>query len=154
SSGAGAASPRRFAPPPQQPAKRKGSSPALSSSTEPVRVARPGRPHGLDGFLGLYVDEEDLVHFEVGSTVRVGEQSMTVRAIRRADKGWQVAFEGVADRNTADRIRNQDVFVETLRELAEGEYWDDDLIGLEVDRKSTRLNSSHVKISYAVFCLK
>src|SRR5690606_42054464 len=33
------------------------------------------------------------------------------------------------------------------------------LIGLEItpiyiDRKSTRLNSSHVKISYAVFCLK
>src|SRR5690606_40950250 len=26
--------------------------------------------------------------------------------------------------------------------------------GEEVDRKSTRLNSSHVKISYAVFCLK
>src|SRR5690606_41684924 len=25
---------------------------------------------------------------------------------------------------------------------------------LKVDRKSTRLNSSHVKISYAVFCLK
>src|SRR5690606_2115017 len=28
------------------------------------------------------------------------------------------------------------------------------LQGIEVDRKSTRLNSSHVKISYAVFCLK
>src|SRR5690606_18054940 len=26
--------------------------------------------------------------------------------------------------------------------------------GLSLDRKSTRLNSSHVKISYAVFCLK
>src|SRR3989442_2443405 len=26
--------------------------------------------------------------------------------------------------------------------------------GSEVDRKSTRLNSSHVRISYAVFCLK
>src|SRR5436309_11808391 len=26
--------------------------------------------------------------------------------------------------------------------------------GLQTDRKSTRLNSSHVKISYAVFCLK
>src|SRR5436309_12478987 len=25
---------------------------------------------------------------------------------------------------------------------------------VDVDRKSTRLNSSHVKISYAVFCLK
>src|SRR5690606_41472982 len=36
----------------------------------------------------------------------------------------------------------------------------DDVFGKEhhidekVDRKSTRLNSSHVKISYAVFCLK
>src|SRR5690606_41796542 len=34
-----------------------------------------------------------------------------------------------------------------------------DLVGekrhaIEQDRKSTRLNSSHVKISYAVFCLK
>src|SRR5690606_41882489 len=28
------------------------------------------------------------------------------------------------------------------------------LVGVEQDRKSTRLNSSHVKISYAVFCLK
>src|SRR5437667_2992605 len=26
--------------------------------------------------------------------------------------------------------------------------------GSEVDRKSTRLNSSHITISYAVFCLK
>src|SRR2546430_8349431 len=29
-----------------------------------------------------------------------------------------------------------------------------DLFGLETDRKSTRLNSSHSQISYAVFCLK
>src|SRR3712207_8072740 len=27
-------------------------------------------------------------------------------------------------------------------------------LGLEIDRKSTRLNSSHANISYAVFCLK
>src|SRR5256885_6900952 len=27
-------------------------------------------------------------------------------------------------------------------------------LGFEVDRKSTRLNSSHLVISYAVFCLK
>src|SRR5690625_6216444 len=28
------------------------------------------------------------------------------------------------------------------------------MLGMAVDRKSTRLNSSHVAISYAVFCLK
>src|SRR3712207_8915473 len=27
-------------------------------------------------------------------------------------------------------------------------------VGVELDRKSTRLNSSHANISYAVFCLK
>src|SRR5690349_23130232 len=27
-------------------------------------------------------------------------------------------------------------------------------VELQIDRKSTRLNSSHVEISYAVFCLK
>src|SRR5690554_7300963 len=27
-------------------------------------------------------------------------------------------------------------------------------VNIDVDRKSTRLNSSHVRISYAVFCLK
>src|SRR5690606_40154370 len=31
---------------------------------------------------------------------------------------------------------------------------DFEIYGLYSDRKSTRLNSSHVKISYAVFCLK
>src|SRR5438874_9016702 len=29
-----------------------------------------------------------------------------------------------------------------------------DVVGAAQDRKSTRLNSSHVEISYAVFCLK
>src|SRR5207253_8176548 len=39
----------------------------------------------------------------------------------------------------------------------EGNLWRrilQDFAGSSVDRKSTRLNSSHVAISYAVFCLK
>src|SRR5690606_40032608 len=31
---------------------------------------------------------------------------------------------------------------------------EEDICGPPADRKSTRLNSSHVKMSYAVFCLK
>src|SRR5690554_8088885 len=34
------------------------------------------------------------------------------------------------------------------------EHAEDGLEAFEVDRKSTRLNSSHVRFSYAVFCLK
>src|SRR5690606_40705498 len=35
-----------------------------------------------------------------------------------------------------------------------GDLHHTDAPGARADRKSTRLNSSHVKISYAVFCLK
>ena len=50
-----------------------------SSSTEPDRhvIGRLGRPHGLDGFLGIYVDEEDLVSLEPGSLVYLGEHYAT-----------------------------------------------------------------------------
>src|SRR5690625_7063261 len=41
--------------------------------------------------------------------------------------------------------RSYNIIREQVRKSVEGE---------EVDRKSTRLNSSHVAISYAVFCLK
>src|SRR3712207_7439725 len=34
------------------------------------------------------------------------------------------------------------------------QYWQDHAPIREADRKSTRLNSSHANISYAVFCLK
>src|SRR5688500_19144892 len=35
-----------------------------------------------------------------------------------------------------------------------GATWSEDGVSLHKDRKSTRLNSSHLVISYAVFCLK
>src|SRR5256885_8639582 len=41
----------------------------------------------------------------------------------------------------------EDLIVEGLAEIADGTK-------VRVDRKSTRLNSSHLVISYAVFCLK
>src|SRR5205814_7902047 len=42
----------------------------------------------------------------------------------------------------------------TIDRLREDAKAFDDIEGLERDRKSTRLNSSHLGISYAVFCLK
>src|SRR5690625_7106427 len=46
------------------------------------------------------------------------------------------------------------VIPEKIREIVEIEEWDQEELGFYKDRKSTRLNSSHVAISYAVFCLK
>src|SRR5699024_12846271 len=50
---------------------------------------------------------------------------------------------------------NGDMFNGTFRRNWEGDYHCDrsEVLAM-LDRKSTRLNSSHVSISYAVFCLK
>src|SRR5690606_42049470 len=48
---------------------------------------------------------------------------------------------------------HHDIAVQEDDELRPGRF-DPPVAGRGADRKSTRLNSSHVKISYAVFCLK
>src|SRR5690349_23971780 len=45
-------------------------------------------------------------------------------------------------------------FLERALDLPSCEVWEPDPQEGRSDRKSTRLNSSHVEISYAVFCLK
>lgn len=114
--------------------KKKASLPELSSSTNSpsIRAGRLGRPHGLDGYLGLYVEPEDLSYFEIGSTVHIQDRPHVIRAIRKADRGYHVAFKGVLDRNAAEQIRNHDVLVDVRRELNEDEFWPDQLRGLEV----------------------
>src|SRR3712207_7302363 len=57
----------------------------------------------------------------------------------------------VADRGQAVRHRSPDVATPVAVEIHGVAQ---ELGGQELDRKSTRLNSSHANISYAVFCLK
>src|SRR5690606_40148036 len=59
-----------------------------------------------------------------------------------------VAMEPPAS-DDANALRDEKLKVlRALRPIVNGE------VARETDRKSTRLNSSHVKSSYAVFCLK
>src|SRR5699024_11538359 len=52
--------------------------------------------------------------------------------------------------NKGQQIQNIENLTSLSLDLPDADY---DLIQLSGDRKSTRLNSSHVSISYAVFCL-
>src|SRR3712207_7975967 len=65
----------------------------------------------------------------------------------RDERGLAVVEEVLGHR--AARVRGE----ELDRRRLVGRGGDDDR-GLHGDRKSTRLNSSHANISYAVFCLK
>src|SRR5690606_39863526 len=71
---------------------------------------------------------------------RTGQGQFVLRADRAGDDGVGHRIERVVA-DEAQHVRDLGV-VGTDVALDEG-----------LDRKSTRLNSSHVKISYAVFCL-
>src|SRR6266540_7066364 len=61
-----------------------------------------------------------------------------------------------AEGGAAGAIRPDDSLDEHAYDTVSGGDWlcDQDAVDAFVDRKSTRLNSSHITISYAVFCLK
>ena len=80
----------------------------------------------------MYVDPADLDYFDRGSTVFIQDRPFVVRAIRPAQKGFQVAFDEIDNREGAERIRNQDVFTAQRRTLDEQEFWPDQLVGLKV----------------------
>src|SRR5690606_41219661 len=83
---------------------------------------------------------------------------------RSSDLAGRVALEQLAGGELLEPARIPAVpVILLLVELGPGQRHlagvdhDDEIAGVDVgrvlDRKSTRLNSSHVKISYAVFCL-
>src|SRR5690625_7120495 len=58
---------------------------------------------------------------------------------------------GLALLDVADAIRPYPEIIDYLKQVTEDDFLEEIV---KLDRKSTRLNSSHVAISYAVFCLK
>src|SRR5690349_22072928 len=77
---------------------------------------------------------------------------------------YTTLFRSRYERSEIDVVRGEHAAHAAVREIAEQVALDrcvahrrvelDARLEAERDRKSTRLNSSHVEISYAVFCLK
>lgn len=97
-----------------------------------IKIGRLGKPNGLDGYLGIYIEPENLSYIEPDSIVYVLDREYAVRAVRRGKKGPQVAFAEITTREAAEAIRGNDVYAAERRQLDEGEFWPEDLIGLDV----------------------
>lgn len=102
----------------------------------------------MDGFLGLYIDEDDAAVLDPGTTVYIESRPYVLRAVRRVDRGYQVAFEGVDDREAAEAVRGFDVEVETRRVLGADEFWPGDLVGLAVDSEDGELIGQVVDVIF------
>src|SRR5699024_12738081 len=78
---------------------------------------------------------------------------------------YTTLFRSERSADTADEVDDMAVILHLLievhlyivavaGEVVAGKVHQHHVFGVLLDRKSTRLNSSHVSISYAVFCLK
>src|SRR3712207_8904824 len=68
----------------------------------------------------------------------------------RSTDGEEDEDDGDADDDDGDEVNSYDTDIEPYSTI----LGDGDTITVNRDRKSTRLNSSHANISYAVFCLQ
>src|SRR3712207_6865697 len=73
--------------------------------------------------------------------------ALPICSTQRAGQIWSGYLTEVQEINTTFARRATETWIEAFRKQTE-------LNQRMVDRKSTRLNSSHANISYAVFCLK
>lgn len=96
-----------------------------------VEIGRTGRAHGVNGEIALILITDRTERVAVGSRMRVGSAWQTVAAARDASTRWLVRFEGVHDRNAAERLANQIVRAEPLDERGDAIYVDE-LVGAEV----------------------
>src|SRR5690554_7535874 len=87
-------------------------------------------------------------------------QAMLERAPRRVrqllvQRGrLDARIQAVLELAASESVEVDRVLPEELDRLADGGVHQGVVARVSPDRKSTRLNSSHVRISYAVFCLK
>src|SRR5437588_6261117 len=117
---------------------------------------------GEGGEAGAFVDLlRDVVDVRPGEELRVARDDHLVGGrVPVIGSLGSVRIVGDVHRLHAE-LRGEALHHRQQVDIAVGRLEDDHAIGLDVlhvepdgDRKSTRLNSSHTVISYAVFCLK
>src|SRR5437762_5509525 len=111
--------------------------------------------------MSFFFQAEDGIRDTSVTGVQTCALPICIKPIRR-DAEHIVALDADAVDDRTDDGAGLDWFVQATRRRGDGFLWDalsrhEPILarrGLPSDRKSTRLNSSHRCISYAVFCLK
>ncbi|MDE3111502.1 MAG: 16S rRNA processing protein RimM [Chloroflexota bacterium] len=89
-------------------------------------------PHGVRGEVRVEpMTDRVAERFRVGSVLQTDQGTLRVASVRGTDDAPIVAFEGIVDRDAAERLRDRALRVARAAVRREGEYLWDDLIGLE-----------------------
>jgi 16S rRNA processing protein RimM len=103
-----------------------------------LEVGRIGKPHGVRGDLFLSLTSDLVQRREVGAQLIIldssGQRTLTITTSRPQQDRWVVHFEGIDDRNAAEKLTNKFLFAAPI-EGADG-LWVHQLIGSEVEDTS------------------
>src|SRR5256885_16792843 len=122
----------------------------LSQLDRNVELARslPPRPSG--GWIASVRDALGLSQRQVGKKMRASGQA--IQQFEKAEAEDRITLRAI--RRVAGTMGCDLVYVLVPKSGSFAELAEQPTRDWVVDRKSTRLNSSHLVISYAVFCLK
>jgi 16S rRNA processing protein RimM len=99
-----------------------------------LAIGRVARAHGIRGRVLIKPYDEESQALQSLRRVYLGPREYQIELAERANLGWLLALQGVADRNLADTLRGLEVkaFRAELPPLEEGEVYYADLIGYAV----------------------
>jgi 16S rRNA processing protein RimM len=112
----------------------------VPASEDRLEVGWIGKAHGLRGEVVVHPVSNRPERFAAGSVVEVAGVARRIESSRPQGDKYVVRFEGVTDRDGAERLRGAQLTGEPLGEAPEGELWVHEVIGSEVvDRAGTVL---------------
>ena len=94
-----------------------------------LEVGRIGRAHGLHGEVTVVPITNRTERFAAGAVLFAGDRELRIASVRPHQDRWLVRFDGIADRDGAESLRNKVLTAEALGDLPEGEHWVHELIG-------------------------
>jgi 16S rRNA processing protein RimM len=108
--------------------------PEAGAAAELLAIGRVARAHGIRGRVLIKPYDEESQALQTLKRVYLGPREYQIELAERANLGWLLALQGVADRNLADTLRGLEVKAvrDELPPLLEGEVYYVDLIGFTV----------------------
>ncbi|TVR26482.1 MAG: 16S rRNA processing protein RimM, partial [Nitriliruptor sp.] len=97
-----------------------------------VLIGRVVKAHGIRGEVVVHPLSDVPGRFDVGTEVVVGDTRRVITASRPHQGRLLLAFEGVADRNAAERLRGREVLGPAVDLEDSDAYYAHELVGLPV----------------------
>src|SRR5690606_18529912 len=131
----------------------------IPSITGKIELVYEGEQEGADHVAKLLIDQAVMVQFEqlfprIPKLEKEGIKTPYTDLIKWFDQNAVELNYDDSDEEFYSKLESITPLSAIVEENVEHLSAEDKNFCKELDRKSTRLNSSHVKISYAVFCLK